>query len=83
MISKELLLGMEVRAVCAIKAEELWRILDKEELEYIFKCCNAFWHHPGKKNIKAPHVRLTTGKHSDIFVKGLAQFSLKLKGLIS
>lgn len=43
-------------------------VLTIEEIEHIFKACNAFWNHPGEKDIKAPHARLTTGKHSDIYV---------------
>lgn len=43
-------------------------VLTTREIEHIFKACDAFWHHPGKKNISAPHAKLTTGKHSDIYI---------------
>ncbi len=51
-----------------LRPEEVKRSLDKTELEAIFLACNAFWHHPGEKNIQAPHVELTSGKHSNIYV---------------
>lgn len=38
------------------------------EIEIIFKACDAFWRHPGEENPKAPHVILTSGKHSNIYI---------------
>ena len=44
-----------------------WRMC-KDDLELIFRACGAFWHHPGKRNPKAPHAILTSKKHTNIYV---------------
>ncbi len=42
--------------------------MTKKHLEAIFMACDAFWHHPGEKNPTAPHAKLTSGKHSNIYI---------------
>ena len=64
----ESVLKMSPTEILNLKACEVNRFLAMEEIEYIFKSCDAFWYHPGKKNIQAPHAKLTTGKHSDIYI---------------
>lgn len=64
----ESVLKMNLPEILNLKAGKIDRFLAMEEIEYIFKSLGAFWHHPGKKNIQAPHAKLTTGKHSDIYV---------------
>jgi len=68
MFSKKELLAMSPSLIKGLTTFDVKRILSTEEIECIFKACNAFWHHPEEKNIKAPHAKLTTGKHSDIYV---------------
>jgi hypothetical protein len=62
------LLTMTAERIARLKVTKLQRFLSDYEIEHIFKTLGAFWHHPGERNIKAPHAKLTTGKHSDIYV---------------
>ena len=47
---------------------EIGRNLTKDELEMIFKACDAFWIHPEERNPQAPHAILTKGKHSTAYI---------------
>ena len=60
--------GMPPRDIMQLEPKECLRVLVKDELEKIFKACNAFWRHPGEKNPEAPHVVLTSGKHSNLYI---------------
>lgn len=68
MLPSNELLTMNAEKISRLKFTELQRFLSDHEIEHIFKTLGAFWHHPGERNIKAPHAKLTTGKHSDIYV---------------
>lgn len=65
-MSKEDILEVDFYAI-----KSLNRALTKDELEAIFKACDAFWYHSGKKNPTAPHAVLTSGKHSNVYVNCL------------
>lgn len=60
--------GLSAKDILQLDPQNCKRVLCKDELEMIFKACNAFWHHPGQQNPTAPHAILTTGKHSNIYV---------------
>ena len=59
--------GLTREGILHLDPQDCKRIFSIEELETIFKACDAFWHHPGQKNLTAPHVILTSGKHSNIY----------------
>ncbi len=63
-----MLQGLTNEDILRLDPRDCKRILLKEELEMIFKACGAFWHHPGQENPTAPHVILTSGKHSNIYI---------------
>lgn len=60
--------GLTKEAILQLDPQDCKRTLVKEELEMIFRACDALWHHPGTKNPKAPHAILTSGKHSNIYI---------------
>lgn len=60
--------GLTAKDILHLDPQDCKRVLCKDELEMILKACGAFWHHSGQKNLKAPHVKLTSDKHSNIYV---------------
>ena len=66
MITKNQFAGLSRENLLTIEPTELGRGMTQDELERIFKVCDAFWVHPEKS--EAPHVILTSGKHSNIYI---------------
>lgn len=60
--------GLSTRDIIRLDPDECRRVLTPIEIEMIFKASDAFWYHPGQKNPTAPHVILTSNKHSNIYV---------------
>jgi orotate phosphoribosyltransferase len=60
--------GLSMEDVIQLNPNECRRGLTPIEIEMIFKACDAFWRHPGKRNPQAPHVILTSDKHSNLYI---------------
>ncbi|MFC1609033.1 hypothetical protein ACFL2R_02020 [Patescibacteria group bacterium] len=67
-ISPEDFQGISSEEILRLRPSDCRRPLSVHEIEMIFKACDAFWMHPTQKNPMAPHVILTTEKHSNIYV---------------
>lgn len=67
-MKKELFSGLTKKEVLQLDPRDCTWEMCSADLELIFRACDAFWHHPGRKNIQAPHAILTSGKHSNLYV---------------